>query len=100
MGEPTGGSGVDASGLRERLSSKPDAPVQALSVETAQDAVEQLNREEANENKDEKEKKTYGRTSDGTGECRLNLCHKDGFQVERSTTSICHWFIVRLLNEC
>ena len=67
MAEATGGTGVDASGLRERLSSKPDAPVQALSVETAQEAVEKLNAEEAKDDKDEKEKKTYGRTSDGTG---------------------------------
>lgn len=68
MGDPSPAPGVDASGLRERLPKKPDSPVQAESVETAQDAVKQLNDQEAKGNKDEKERKTFGRTSDGTGE--------------------------------
>ena len=66
MGEPNGTLGLDASGLRERLPQKPDEPMKALSVDTAQDAVLQLNKQE--EHKTEKEKKTYGRTPDGTGE--------------------------------
>ena len=57
---------MDASGLRERLPQQPDAPQKASSVETAQDAVKQLNAQE--QDKDEKEQRTYGRTPDGTGE--------------------------------
>jgi len=60
-------TGIDASGLRERLPQKPDAPQKAESVETAQDAVKALNEQEAKQDKDEKDKKTYGRTPDGTG---------------------------------
>lgn len=71
MGDASPAPGVDASGLRERLPKKPDSPVKALSVETAQDAVKQLNDQEAKENKDEKERKTFGRTPDGTGEYLL-----------------------------
>lgn len=66
MSEASGTAGVDASGLRERLPQQPDAPQKASSVETAQDAVRQLNQQEAG--KDEKEQRTYGRTPDGTGE--------------------------------
>lgn len=68
MAEPIHETGVDTSGLRERLSKKPDSPIKASSVETAQDAVKQLNDQEQRENKDEKERQTYGRTPDGTGE--------------------------------
>jgi phosphatidylethanolamine N-methyltransferase len=68
MSQPNGSAGIDASGLRERLPQKPDAPQKALSVETAQQAVEQLNKEEQEKGKDEKNTRTYGRTSDGTGE--------------------------------
>ena len=67
MSETNGSTGIDASGLRERLPQKPDAPQKAESVETAQDAVKSLNEQEANLDKDEKDKKTYGRTPDGTG---------------------------------
>lgn len=70
MGEPKIATGVDASGLRERLSKQPDAPVKASSVETAQDAVKQLNNAEQRDGKEEKDQKTYGRTPDGTGEFR------------------------------
>ncbi|KAF2164899.1 hypothetical protein M409DRAFT_24802 [Zasmidium cellare ATCC 36951] len=59
-------AGVDASGLRERLPNKPEAPQKALSVETAQQAVRALNEQEQAEGKDEKDRKTYGRTLDGT----------------------------------
>ena len=68
MGKPNGTPGIDASGIRERLPQKPDAPQKADSVETAQSAVQQLNAQESSEDKDEREKKTYGRTLDGTGE--------------------------------
>ncbi|SMR61586.1 unnamed protein product [Zymoseptoria tritici ST99CH_3D1] len=58
--------GVDASGLRERLAQQPDAPQKASSVETAHETVRALNEQEAKGGKDEKERKTYGRTPDGT----------------------------------
>lgn len=43
-------------------------PQKAQSVDTAQEAVHALNAQEAAQNKKEKDKKTYGRTPDGTGE--------------------------------
>lgn len=75
MSETSGTAGVDAGGLRERLSQKADAPQKAETVDAAQDAVRQLNDQEASQDKDEKDKRTYGRTPDGTGEycCTLNL---------------------------
>lgn len=65
--DSSGMSGVDAGGLRERLPKKPDVPQQADSTEAAQDAVKTLNNKEEEMGKSEKEKKTYGRTLDGTG---------------------------------
>lgn len=66
-------AGVDASGLRERLPQKPEAPIKASSPETAQDAVRKLNDDEQKENKEEKDRKTYGRTPDGTGEDTIRI---------------------------
>ncbi|KAI7502933.1 Phosphatidylethanolamine [Hortaea werneckii] len=66
MSQPNGTPGFDASGLRERLPQRPEASQKAESVETAQDAVKQLNEQESKLNKDDKEKKTFGRTPDGT----------------------------------
>jgi hypothetical protein len=60
--------GVDASGLRERLTQQPDAPQKASSLESAHETVRTLNEQEAKGDKDEKDRKTYGRTPDGTGE--------------------------------
>ena len=60
-------AGIDASGIRNRPSKSPEAPLHAESAETAQDAVKALNEQEAKQDKDEKEKKTFGRTPDGTG---------------------------------
>ena len=89
MSEPNGGgAGLDASGLRERLTQKPDAPQQGLSIETASDTVKALNREEEQNGKSEKDKKTYGRTLDGTGESSL-----PGLLVKRS-------FISELASQC
>lgn len=68
MSDANPAAGVDASGLRERISQKPDQPQKATSSETASEAVMALNREEEKLGKDEKHKKTYGRTLDGTGE--------------------------------
>ncbi|KAK4574683.1 phosphatidylethanolamine N-methyltransferase [Recurvomyces mirabilis] len=58
--------GIDTSGLRERLPQNPDIPQKAASTETAQRAVRQLNDQEAQGGKDEKDKRTFGRTPDGT----------------------------------
>ena len=66
---PSGNSGlgVNVEGLRERLPHQPEAAVKAENVNTAQDAVKVLNEQQASEEKDEKDKKTFGRTPDGTG---------------------------------
>jgi phosphatidylethanolamine N-methyltransferase len=68
MGEPNGTLAVDTSGLRERLPKQPDAPQQAESIQTAQEAVKEMNAQEQEKGKDEKNTRTYGRTPDGTGE--------------------------------
>ena len=68
MADPNGADGVvDASGLRERLPQNPEAPQKAASEQTAQEAVRSLNDSEAKEDKAEKDKRTFGRTLDGTG---------------------------------
>ncbi|WPH04568.1 Hypothetical protein R9X50_00746000 [Acrodontium crateriforme] len=59
-------SAVDANGLRERIAQKPDVPDIAASVDSAQTAVRALNDQEAKHGEDEKDKRTYGRTPDGT----------------------------------
>ena len=58
----------DVSELRERLSNKPQKPSKAVSIKTAKEIVKDLNNAEDkhNDNKS-KEKRTYGRTPDGTG---------------------------------
>ena len=61
------GLGVNVDGLRERLPHQPEAPVKAANVNAAQDAVKVLNEQQAGEEKNEKDKKTFGRTPDGTG---------------------------------
>lgn len=61
--------GSNASELRERLPQRPEKPQKAVSIDTAKNVVEELNRSEAKE-EDEgetKAKRTYGRTPDGTG---------------------------------
>jgi phosphatidylethanolamine N-methyltransferase len=60
----TGVAGLDEGLLRERLARHPEEPQQAESVETAKQAAEELNNN--GEDREEKEKKTYGRTPDGT----------------------------------
>jgi hypothetical protein len=67
MSSGTAGFGLDVEGLRERLPHQPEAPVKAETVNVAQDAVKELNEQQASEGKDEKDKKTFGRTPDGTG---------------------------------
>lgn len=51
-------------GVRERIP-QPDQPAQASSAGDAQDTVKTLNEKEAD--KDDSEKKTYGRTPEGKG---------------------------------
>lgn len=96
------GHAVDASGLRERLLQKPDAPQQASSAESAHEAVKELNTREANNGKDEKDKKTYGRTPDGTGEyfqCspRHGVGRADGTAAATRTT-VKSYLLVRQVN--
>lgn len=79
--------GVDASGLRERLAQQPDAPQKASSVETAHETVRALNEQEAKGGKDEKERKTYGRTPDGTGEY-IQCSPEHGNTPGRCNTSV------------
>jgi len=67
MSSANDGLGVNMEGLRERLPQQPEAPVKAENEQTASDAVRALNEKEAGEQKDEKDKKTFGRTPDGTG---------------------------------
>ena len=57
------GAGIHAEGLRER-----NIPQHAHSSESAQTMVLDLNSEEAQAERDEKDKKTFGRTPNGTGE--------------------------------
>ena len=58
--------GLDQDGLRER-----NVPQQACSTTQARQMVQGLNSEQQQNEKDEKDKKTYGRTPDGTGRCCL-----------------------------
>jgi phosphatidylethanolamine N-methyltransferase len=55
---------VEQSGLRERTSEKPQ---QLDTADEARQRVLELNERE--DSKDDKEKRTYGRTPDGTGKC-------------------------------
>lgn len=55
-------SDLDTSGLRER-----NVPIHTGTEDAARAAVIGLNAEEENGGKDEKDRKTFGRTPDGTG---------------------------------
>lgn len=55
---------LDPEGLRER-----SVPQRTKTADEARKAVIELNDVEEKSNKDEKDKKTFGRTPDGTGEC-------------------------------
>lgn len=59
---------VEDSGLRERASAK---PLHIDNADEARQRVLQLNEEE--ESKQEKDKRTYGRTPDGTGKSTAAL---------------------------
>lgn len=55
---------ADGSRLRERLSAK-QAPLETL--DDAKQKVLELNEQEEKNHKDDRDKRTYGRTPDGTG---------------------------------
>jgi phosphatidylethanolamine N-methyltransferase len=63
MSTSTGASDVDAAKLRLRTS----PTTTASGTQSAQETVRTLNATEAKADKDEKDRKTYGRTPDGTG---------------------------------
>jgi hypothetical protein len=70
--------------LRERLSSNSG---QAKATQSAKEKVLELNGKEAERGDEKKEKKTYGRTPDGTGtlhRCQLDISHP----INWETTSI------------
>lgn len=64
MDPPHQTDGVDGSGLRER-----NVPQQAYPAADPRGIVQDLNDEKHNTEKDERGKKTFGRTPDGTGMC-------------------------------
>lgn len=80
MSSANGSVGANMEGLRERLPHQPEAPIKAENVDVAQDAVKVLNEQEAGQNKQEKDKKTFGRTPDGTGAYTIPL---NGFQASK-----------------
>jgi hypothetical protein len=63
---PPDANGPDGSQLRERLPQNPEKSKQTTSTESAKQAVADLNAAEA-KREDGREKRTYGRTPDGTG---------------------------------
>lgn len=67
MSSANDGLGLNVEGLRERLPQQAEAPVKEEHAQTASDSVRATNEKEAGEQKDEKDKKTFGRTPDGTG---------------------------------
>lgn len=64
-GSAATGSAIASTEVRQRLPQRPEQPQQARTVAEARKAVVELNA--AEDHKDESEKKTFGRTADGTG---------------------------------
>jgi hypothetical protein len=56
-----------ANEVRQRLPQQPAKPQQADSTEAAKATVTELNEDESKADKDDKEKRTYGRTPSGVG---------------------------------
>lgn len=73
--------------LRQRLPQHPAKPQQANTVDEARKAVVELNAAEERADKDESEKRTYGRTADGTG--MLYLVLKNSHLLHYSPTVLC-----------
>lgn len=65
----------NGSELRQRLPNDPAIPRQAESLENARETVMSMNTAEEKADKNEKDKKTYGRTPDGTGMFQSHLAH-------------------------
>lgn len=63
MSNEDSGTGIDAEGLRERK-----IPQHTSASESVEAGVWNLNSKEEHAEKDDKEKKTFGRTPNGTGE--------------------------------
>ena len=68
MASQSTSSGIDSASVRERLPQKPDVPQKTKDANAAHEVVKALNEREQNADKEEREKKTFGRTPDGTGE--------------------------------
>ena len=58
---------TNAEGLRARLQNSPSQSQQTSSASVARETVMAMNSEEARDTPDDRSKKTYGRTPDGTG---------------------------------
>jgi len=67
MGTSGHDAAINPQDLRKRLPQQPSMPQQADSSEAARDVVKGLNDAEDGSESDEKTKRTYGRTPDGTG---------------------------------
>ncbi|KAH9834294.1 Phosphatidylethanolamine N-methyltransferase, partial [Teratosphaeria destructans] len=88
MSDAHGIPGFDVGGLRER---RPEAPQHAAaSPESAQDAVRALNDQEAREDKEDKDKRTYGRTPDGTDSAVSRATSQRQRQRQRQRPSQSH----------
>lgn len=59
---------LDAENLRKR-----NVPIRARSEDEARNAVLELNAQEERTTKDEKDRKTFGRTPDGTGRISIDI---------------------------
>lgn len=70
----TGGAGNGDAELRRRLPEQPTVPRQAASVDAARQMVVDLNNAEEEADKSDKDKRTYGRTPNGTGTPRRPAC--------------------------
>ena len=68
MNGETSGAAINAEGLRER-----NVPVHAATEEDARKTVLELNAQEERTQKDEENRKTYGRTPGGIGQSPLEL---------------------------
>ena len=64
---------IDKNELRHRLPQDPGQPQHAPSAHQAQEAVHDMNVAEDESKKDDTEKRTYGRTLDGTGTLHCNI---------------------------
>lgn len=67
MSVPSTDAADQSDGLRERLTREPEISRQAVSAEAASKKVMELNSAEEEADKGGREKRTYGRTPDGTG---------------------------------